>query len=203
MVVSYAVLLYPGKAGFSVFYYCAVLCCVQIIEYSMTRWSYFCLHTTIPHYHHYVNLSESIELLKCLLGLFCLECVSKIKSIIFHAIHGAVRIQLTHFSYDDCENTCILSYYHHQIGGMTHLPLFRVRSWNNSTGCMSFYILMETLPALLTLCERNHWPMLGSHNNEPLMHSDDDFLFLEWTGCWTNSRVTYDLRRYDAHVTSL
>ena len=36
-------------------------------------------------------------------GIFCLECVSKIKSIlsiIFHVIYGAVHIQLTHFSYD-------------------------------------------------------------------------------------------------------
>ena len=32
------------------------------------------------------------------------------------------------------------SYYHNQIGRMTHLPLFRVRSWNNSIRWMSFYI---------------------------------------------------------------
>ena len=65
---------------------------------------FVCLHTTLPNYHHYADLSEGIELLKCLPGTFCLECVSKIKpilSIICHAIHGAVRIQLTHFSYDD------------------------------------------------------------------------------------------------------
>ena len=39
-----------------------------------------------------------------------------------------------------------LSYYHHQIRSMTHLPLFRVRSWNNGIHCMFFYILipMET-----------------------------------------------------------
>ena len=34
-------------------------------------------------------------------------------SIIFHAIYGAVCIQLSHFSYDDCETGCTLSYYHH------------------------------------------------------------------------------------------
>ena len=84
------------------------------------------LHITLPHYHHYANLSESIEFVKCLSGTFCLECVSKIKSIIpiiCHAIYGAVHIQLTHFSYHDNENTCTLSYYHHHIGCMTHLPL--------------------------------------------------------------------------------
>ena len=67
--------------------------------------------------------------------LLFVRCVSKIKSIlsiIFHAIYGAVCIQLTHFSYTDCENTWTLSYYQHQIGSMTYLPLFRVRSWNNS-----------------------------------------------------------------------
>ena len=108
--------------------YCAVLWCVQIIKYILTRRSY-----SLPHYHQYADLSES-ELLKWLSGTFCLECVSKIEpilSIIFHAIYEAVRIQVTHFSYDDYENVCTLSYNLHQIGSMTHLPLFRVRSWNN------------------------------------------------------------------------
>ena len=68
--------------------------------------------------------------------------MSKIRSIlpiIFHAIYEAACIQLTNCSYDDCENT--LSYDHHQIGSMAHLPLFRVRSWNNCMYCMSVYIL--------------------------------------------------------------
>ena len=39
------------------------------------------------------------------------------------AIYGAVCIQLTDFPCDNCENTRTLSYYHQQIGGMTHLPL--------------------------------------------------------------------------------
>ena len=37
-----------------------------------------------------------------------------------------------------------LSYCHDQIGSMTHLPLFRVRSWNNDIRCMFFYILIDT-----------------------------------------------------------
>ena len=36
--------------------------------------------------------------------------IKSILSIIFHAIYGAVRIELTHFSYDDFENMCTLSY---------------------------------------------------------------------------------------------
>ena len=105
-------------------------------------------HITLPPYHRYEYLSEDIELQKCLSDICCLECVSKIRSvlsIIFHVIYGAVCIQLAHFSFDDCENTCTLSFYHHQIGSMTHLPLHRGRSWNNGMRCMSFYISMGCL----------------------------------------------------------
>ena len=68
-----------------------------------------CLHITQPHYHHYADLSESIELLTCFSDTFCLQCLCMIKSIlsiIFLAICGAVRIQLTQFSYDHIENKC-------------------------------------------------------------------------------------------------
>ena len=94
---------------------------------------FLCLHMTLPHYLHWADPSEGIELLKFLSGIFYLDCVSKIKSmllIICHSIYGAVHIQLTHFSYDDCTNTCTLFYRHHQIGSMTRLPLFRVmKQW--------------------------------------------------------------------------
>ena len=81
-------------------------------------------------------------------------------------------IQLTNSSYDDCENMCTLSYYHHQIRSMTHLPLFRVRLWYNailyvflySYGlglgydtmlcCMSFYILMVSSHMRRAVAER-------------------------------------------------
>ena len=56
-----------------------------------------------------------------------------------------MRIQLTHLSYNDCENTCKLSYYHHLIGIITHLPLFMVRSWKNGMHFMSFCILIFNL----------------------------------------------------------
>ena len=32
------------------------------------------------------------------------------------------------------------SYYHHQIGSMTHLRLFKFRSWNNGMRYMSSYV---------------------------------------------------------------
>ena len=146
VIASYAVgfIHILGKLGLVSFYYCAVLWCVQITEYIDFDMMviFICLHITLPHYDHYADQSQLIELLKCLSGTFCLECVSKIKailSIIFHSIYGAV---LTHFSCDDCENMCTFSLYLHQIASMTHLPLFRVRSWNNGMRCMSFHILL-------------------------------------------------------------
>ena len=36
---------------------------------------FVCLQTTPSHYHHYAELSESIELLKCLSGIWCRVCV--------------------------------------------------------------------------------------------------------------------------------
>ena len=127
--------------GFCLLLLCSfMMCASNQIHYDLMV-VFVCLPKALPHY----DISEGIELLKCLSGAFCLECMSKMKSVlsvIFHAIYGAVRIQLTRFSYDDCENMCTWSYYHHQIGSMTHLPLFRVRSWNNGMCCMSFYILI-------------------------------------------------------------
>ena len=125
---------------------CSLMMCTNSRVHYDSMAVFVCLHITLPHYHHYVDLSSGIELLKCLLGTFCLVCVSKITSIlsdIFHAIYGAMRIQLTHFSYGDCENTCTLSYFHHQIVSVTHLLLFRVRSWNNGMRCTSFDILIK------------------------------------------------------------
>ena len=106
---------------------------------------FVCLHITPPHYHHYAGVYDGIELLKCLPSTFSPVCVYDYKSIlliIFHAIDEAVYIQLTKFSCDDCENTCTSSFYHHQIGSMNHLPLFRARSWNTCMCCVSFYVLI-------------------------------------------------------------
>ena len=53
------------------------------------------LHITLPHYPHYGDLCEGIELLKCLSDIVCLECVSKMRSvlsIIFHTMHGTLCI---------------------------------------------------------------------------------------------------------------
>ena len=101
------------------------------------------LHITPSHYHHCVNLSEDIELIKCLSDIF-FECVSKIKfvlQVIHHAICGAVCFSFTHSPWDDREYIYFVllssSNWKYEL-----LPIFRVRSWNNGMCCMSFYILM-------------------------------------------------------------
>ena len=93
----------------------------------------------------------------------------KFKSIlpvIFHAIYGTVRIRFTHLSFDDCENTCTLSYF--------PFAIFRVRSWNNGKRCMSFYILLYMQFYLcMRICLQSarilncHWiKILIHHNNQ-------------------------------------
>ena len=55
------------------------------------------LKITLHHYHHYADLYGGIELLKCLSGIFYLECVSKIgsvRSIVFYTIYGTVCLSL-------------------------------------------------------------------------------------------------------------
>ena len=102
-----------------------------------------CLYSTPSHYHPCANLSENIELIKCMSDIFCRVCkIKHILSVIHYTICGAVFFQFTYFSCDDWENTYNLSYYHNQTGSMNYYPLFMVSSWNNGVHCMSFYILI-------------------------------------------------------------
>ena len=132
----------PRKAEFCVFNYCAVLWCSQIIEYIMA----WCSHTVIYTLHDLIAIIIQIYLkvLNCQSAcqIYSVSIVRSVISTIFHAIYGTVCIQLTHLSYDDCENTCTWSYFQHQVGSLTYLQLLRVRSWNNVVRCMSFYIPM-------------------------------------------------------------
>ena len=105
------------------------------------------LYITPSHYHHCANFIWRHWTYKIPVR-YNLSSVSKIKHIlsnIHYTICGTVCFQFTHFLRDDWENIYTLSYYHHQIGSMNYFPLFRVRSWNNGMGCMSFYILMAWL----------------------------------------------------------
>ena len=137
-------IIYPGKSVFCFSLLCSLMICTNDRAHYETMVIFVCLLITFISLSSLCRSTWRYWTLKCVSDIFCLECDSKIKcilSIIFHAIYLAVLIQLTHFAYDGCENTCTLSYHHHQIGCMTHLPLFRVRSWKNGITCMSFYIL--------------------------------------------------------------
>ena len=107
---------------------------------------FVCLYITPSHYHHCANLSEDIELVKCL-SRYMLSSVW-VKLSIFSQLSIIQYIGLYVFSLliprVMIEGIYTLSYYHHQIGSMNYNPLFRVRSWNNGTHCMSLYILKNS-----------------------------------------------------------
>ena len=135
----------PGKPGFVPLLLCSLMLCANSRVHYDLMVVFVCLHITLLHYHYYADVYESIGLLNCFWGSLFRVCVSKIKSIlsiISHAIYGTVCSQHTHFCFDLCEDTYTSSYYHHQIGSMNHLPLFRFRSWSNGMRCMSFYVLI-------------------------------------------------------------
>ena len=80
-----------------------------------------CLYSTPSHDHHCANLSEDIELMKCLSDTFCRVCkIKHILSVTHYTIHyticGTVWFQFTYSPCDDWDNIYIyiLSYYHHQ-----------------------------------------------------------------------------------------
>ena len=94
------------------------------------------------------------------------ECVSKIKStflIIFHAIYEAVCIQLTHFSCDDCGNTCSLFCFHYQTLSMNHLSSFMIRSWNNGMRCRYLIFFWAFSVKLLSVECHKTWLMISQH----------------------------------------
>ena len=75
-----------------------------------------------------------------------------------------------------------MSYYHHQIGSMTHLPLLSVRSCNNGICYMSLYFLMGILIDIrrcLFLVNRGHVP---SESELPLdNHSSGQHALPSWS----------------------
>ena len=137
---------------------CGFNCCVDLFAVAKNRIHYGLMDITLPHYHHYADISEGIELIKCLSDIFCLECVSKIRSVLsimLHAIYGAACIQLTQLSNKDCENTFTWSYHDHQIESMT--------IFYNGMRCMSFYILTPQTPNV-------YFPWRTQHENIPNTH---------------------------------
>ena len=96
--------IYPMKSWIvSLLLLCNLMMCANDRVHYGPMIVFVCLHITVPHYHHYADISEGIGLLK----LHSVQCVSNIKSILssnFPEIYGAVCIRFTHFSSNDCEN---------------------------------------------------------------------------------------------------
>ena len=70
---------------------------------------FICLHFTLPHDHHYADISRGIELLNCFSDTFC--HVSKIKSIlsiIFHVIYMGQCVFNLPISLMMIERICVL-----------------------------------------------------------------------------------------------
>ena len=144
VVLSYSVIYYiyiPGTLGPCFHYWCSI--------YGISQWSdtlvvFVCLQITPSHYHHYADLSEGIELLKCLVRYMmpsvCLR-LRQLSQLPLFIRWGCVSSVLPDYP-AMIVIMCTLSYYHHQIGSMNHLPLFRVKSWNNGMRCMSYYVLV-------------------------------------------------------------
>ena len=89
-------------------------------------------------------------------------------------------MELTHLSYDDCENTCTCCYYpdyHHQ----TYLPLFWIKSWkqwyafyvflySNEVGSNSGFALeRKTLLYQIQIIYSANSLWLPMHNNESII----------------------------------
>ena len=127
-ILSLIAYIYYGKPGFRFHFG------LQIV--------FVCLYRT-PYHHHCENVSDDIELTKCLSDIFCRVWdwayslsypLYNIWGCVFSSPISVVMI----------ERIYTLSC-HHQIGSMNYSPLFRVRSWNNGIRCMSLYILREKL----------------------------------------------------------
>ena len=53
-----------------------------------------------------------------------------------------------------------MSQYHHKIGSMTHLPLFRIMSWNKCMRCIPFYIHIQILVPCQLLRVQNTYSVI-------------------------------------------
>ena len=63
---------------------------------------FVCLYITLSHYHHCANLSEDIELIKCLSDIFCRVCkIKHILSVVHFTLREAVCFRFTHFPCDE------------------------------------------------------------------------------------------------------
>ena len=106
---------------------------------------FVCLFITLSHYHHCANLSEDIELIKCLSDIYLSSVWVRLS--IFSQLSIIQYMGLCVFSLPISlmmiKIIYTLSYYHHQIGSMNCYPLFRVGSWDNDRRCICLYIPLD------------------------------------------------------------
>ena len=124
--------IHSGKTGMLFSILLCSLWWVQIL--------FVCLYITPSHYHHCANLSEDIELIKCLSDMICRVRLSIFSQLSIIQYMGLCVFSLP-ISLVMIEMIYTLSYYHHQIESMNYYPLFRARSWNNGMRCMSIFLL--------------------------------------------------------------
>ena len=134
---------------------------------------FFCLQITIDHYHHYANISEGNELLKRQSGTFCVQCVSKIKSVQLWEYMFVFLLPSSNRKYD-------------------HLPLFSVRSCNYGTRCMFFsYSCLWYSPGVIIIC--SHSALLQPLPNSPIGRKYSAHLetnrWSDWEQIWWTSHA--------------
>ena len=137
-------------------YTCSALWCVQIIRDIMTRWSFirwfirlsirlFARNTTPVS-----SLSRSIwkywsskMLARCILSWVCVNTVYSLHYLSYN-IKGAVCIQLTHYSYNNCENMFILFFI------IIKSEIWLVWHRNNGIRCICLFIFSHFLYPIAT-----------------------------------------------------
>ena len=105
------------------------------------------LHFILPHYHHYAYVFEGVGRMKYLSGTLCQVCLwlspfSQLSFMqymglwVFSVLNSRMMIvKIWEYVYS-------IYYHRHQIRSMAHLPLFKLRSWNNRMRYMSFNIII-------------------------------------------------------------
>ena len=88
------------------FWETGILCPLLLCSIWWVQILFVCLYTAPSHYHHCANLSEDIELIKCLSDIF-FQRVSEIKhilSVIHYTIYGAVCFQFANLPCGDWDD---------------------------------------------------------------------------------------------------
>ena len=109
---------------------------------------FVCLYITPSHYHHYANLSEDIELIKCLSDIFCRVCEYDWAYSLLSDIQY-MCFQFTHLPCDDWENIYIYKQMYFVLLSSSNLKyellsIVMVRSWNNGMRCLYILIILIT-----------------------------------------------------------